>query len=99
MIDLGELPAAGREVNPVVAGARRPLPYRAVLGGLAALLIALVTGAAHRGPPPPPAVIGARLGDMMFVGTDRVFVVGAGPEAPAAAMQSRTISEYGLPGG
>jgi hypothetical protein len=96
VIDLGEVPAPGRERTPVVAvTTRRPVPYRAVLGGLAALLVAMSTGAAHRGPPPPPTVIDARLGDTMIVGVDRMFVVGGGP----AAAHWKIISEYALPDG
>ncbi len=99
LIDLGEVPAPGRERAGTVAAPRRPVPYRAVLGALAALLIAMTTGAAHRGPPPAPTVIDARLGDTMFVGADRVFVVGAGPELLASGVQSKTVREYALPDG
>ena len=99
MIDLGEVPADGQEPAPVAGGTRRPVPYRALLGGLAAVLILTLTGSAHRGPPTPPTVIAARLGDSMFVGADRVFLVGDAPGGPTTAVQSRTVSEYGLPGG
>ncbi len=99
MIDLGELPSRGRERTGTVAPTRRPVPYRALLGGLAVLLLAMVTGSVHRGPPAPPTVIDARPGDMMFVGTDRVFVVGAGSEPTILAVRTKIISEYRLPDG
>ena len=99
MIDLGEVPPGGRERAPVVAGRRRPVPYRAVLGGLTVLLTALTAGAAHRAPPAPPTVIDARPGDTMVVGADRVFVVAPGPPLQGSAVQNKIISEYRLPGG
>ena len=99
MIDLGELPARGREEAATVPAPRRPVSARTLLGTLAVLLIAMTAGAVHRGPLPPPTVIDARLGDTMLVGADRLFVVAAEPERLASAVQTKTVSEYGLPDG
>ena len=96
LIDLGEV---SPERVPPRPGRPRPMPYRAVLGGLTVLLAALLTGAMHRGPPPAPVVIGARLGDMMFVGEDGVFVVNAGPELLGSEVHNKVISRYALPSG
>jgi hypothetical protein len=96
LIDLGEVSPERATPRP---GQPRPMPYRAVLGGLAVLLAALLTGAAHRGPPPAPVIVAARLGDMMFAGEDEVFVVSAGSEPPGSAVHDKIVSRYALPSG
>ena len=58
------------------------------------LLVATLTGSVHRPPPAPPKIVAARLGDSMFVGADRFYLVAAG-----AADAVKTISTYGLPAG
>jgi PQQ-like domain len=98
VIDLGELPQRGQ--SPAAAPATRPpFPYRAVLGGLAVILVALCAGAARREGPPTPTVIAARLDDTTFVAGDRLFVVGAGTDPSGPAPQNKTISAYALPAG
>ena len=67
---------------------------------MAVVLVVLLTGAVHRGPPAPPVVIAARLGDTMFVGDDRVFLVSrrTGTGRPRL-VQNKIVSTYALPGG
>ena len=96
LIDLGELSPDRIAPRP---GRPRPMPYRAVLGGLSVLLVALLVGAVHRGPPPAPVIIGARLGDTMFVGENEVFVVSAGDELFGTPVQKKIITGYALPSG
>jgi len=99
MIDLGELPhAQGRLVRPV-GGVRPPRAYRTGLALLAVVLAGMLAGAAHQGPPMPPTIVAARLGDALFVGADRFFVVSAGPPLAGAVVQNKIISTYGLPAG
>jgi hypothetical protein len=98
LIDLGELPHGGRQRLPAAA-TRRPRPYRTALAVLAVVLIGTLTGAAHRSPPVPPKIIAARLDDATFVGTDRLFVVRAGPKLDGSVLQNKIISAYALPAG
>jgi hypothetical protein len=96
LIDLGELSQPGGRVG----GPRRvPRPYRSMLAVLAVLLLAAAAGSAYRRPPDPPTIVAARLGDSMFVGADRLYVVSAGPEVPGSVIQNKIISVYGLPAG
>jgi hypothetical protein len=99
LIDLGELTPDGARRSRPVGSRRRPRPYRSVLAVLAAVLVASLSGAVRRGPPDPPRVVAARLGDTMYVGTDRFYVVSAGPEPAAPVIQKKIISAYGLPAG
>jgi hypothetical protein len=100
LIDLGELPRnGGRARLRAAAVARPPLPYRTVLAVLAAVLLATLAGAAHRGPPDAPVIVPARPGDATFVAGDRLFVVSAGPEPAGGAVQNKIISTYALPAG
>jgi hypothetical protein len=98
LIDLGEMAPRGRTPIEASAPDRRP-SHRALLAGLTLILVALLTGAVHHGPPPPPTFIDARIGDMMYVSTDRVFVVRPGPELAFSAVQNKIVSEYRLPTG
>ena len=98
LIDLGELSRERQRTRPV-ARRRRPASYRAALAGLGIVLVALLTGGAHRGPPVPPTVIDARLGDQMFVGDGRLFVVSPGSALPGSAVRNKIISGYALPSG
>lgn len=99
LIDLGEVPRDGVQPTRPVAGRRAPRPYRSVLAALSVLLIGTLAGAAYRRPPDPPTIVPARLGDTMFVGTDRFYLVSAGTEAPGSVVQHKIISAYGLPAG
>ena len=55
LIDLGEIPEqAGTPAR------KPPVPYRAVLGVLSLVLVALLAGAANRPPPRPPTTSGSR---------------------------------------
>lgn len=99
LIDLGEMSPHGRQRAARTTSRHRPFSYRATLTALTVLLIAALTASAHRPPPASPVVIEARLGDMTYVGAGRLFVVSAGPELVASAVQSKIVSEYGLPGG
>ena len=93
VIDLGELPPRGqRRMLPV--GARRPIPVRAVLGGVAVLLLGLLGGAGYVPPPKGPTVIAAMLADTTYVHDQRLFVVSAG-----SVRQDKIVSEYALPAG
>jgi outer membrane protein assembly factor BamB len=98
LIDLGDLSPGRQRVRPA-GRRRRPARYRAVLAGLAVVLVGLLTGAAHRGPPAPPTVIDARLGDQMFVGEDELFVVSGGLEPLTSAVRKKVVSAYRLPSG
>ena len=79
LIDLGEVPAE----LPV---RRRPVPYRALLGALSAVLLVLMAGAAHRRDPVVPTVIPARLADSFTLDGDRMYLV-----------QGQRITTYELP--
>ncbi|GIM90462.1 hypothetical protein [Paractinoplanes toevensis] len=72
----------------------QPVPYRAVLGVLSLVLLAVLAGSAPRLPPRPPAIIPARLGDATFVDGDRLFVVGTGR---LETYMNRVIAGYRLP--
>ncbi|GAA2621686.1 outer membrane protein assembly factor BamB family protein [Paractinoplanes durhamensis] len=89
MIDLGLV----REVPPV----ERPIPYRAVLGALSLVLLALLSGAAHRSPARPPAIVPARLGDTVYLDGDRLFVVASGSAQAGETVQSWAVDGYRLP--
>jgi hypothetical protein len=99
VIDLGELPSGGRHRVGRALIARPPRPYRTVLGAIAIVLAAMLTGAAHVNPPEPPLIIPARLGDSTFVVGDRLFVVSAGPELIGGGVQNKIVSTYALPSG
>jgi hypothetical protein len=99
LIDLGELPQDGvRAVRPVTA--RRPArAYASVLAILAVLLTATLSGSEYRSPPDPPRIVPARLSDAMFVGSNRLYLVSAGPEPSGTVLTNKIVSEYGLPAG
>jgi len=97
MIDLGEMPR-NRESVAEAGTPRPPVPYRPVLGALTILLIALLTGGAHRGPQRPPVVIPGRLSDSTFVDGGRLFVVSVTAPVLGSDVLNRTVSAYTLPG-
>jgi hypothetical protein len=98
LIDLGELPQGGKQgVRAAVSWS--PHRFRNVLGVVAVLLLALLSGAAHQPDPVAPTIISARLGDNMYVAGDRLFVVSAGSELLASPVQNKIISTYALPAG
>jgi hypothetical protein len=90
LIDLGELPPRGasRRFRPGGA-ALGPHAFRTLLTVLSVALLAGLGGAAAVARPAAPVIVPARLGDAMFVGADRVFLV----------HQNRLVSTYSLPGG
>ena len=79
VIDLGEVPAE----LPVRS---RPVPYRALLGALSAVLLALVGGAAQQRAPVAPTVIPAHLADTFALDGDRMYLV-----------EGQRITTYELP--
>ncbi|MEV6843987.1 hypothetical protein [Actinoplanes sp. NPDC051411] len=82
MIDLGEASAVpATEAGP-------PVPWRALLGTLSVLLLALTAGSAVSTPFPAATVIPARLADSTFIDGDRLFLVTRG-----------LIKTYSLPDG
>jgi hypothetical protein len=86
MIDLGEasvVPAA--EAGP-------PVPWRALLGALSVVLLALVAGSTAIRPFPAATVIPAGLADTTFIDGDRLFVV-------RFSLKTKIIDAYSLPGG
>jgi hypothetical protein len=96
LIDLGEVPPPGRPVDVTAAPVRRPVRRRRMVPAvLAAVLVAMLTGAARIAPWDAPQIVPARLGDIMFVDGDRLFVVGAGPEQT----QTKIVRTYALPAG
>jgi hypothetical protein len=99
LIDLGELPADGARLAAPVAVRRPPRTYASLLAVLAVLLVATLTGSARRAQPASPTVVPARLSDTMFVGSNRFYLVGAGPELGGSVLQTKIIREYGLPAG
>ena len=96
LIELGEM---SRASGVPIAGARREVPYRVLLGVLSLVLVVLLGGGPHRRPQEPPTVIPARLGDATFIDGDRLFVVSAGRPALRSDMQNRVVSAYTLPEG
>jgi hypothetical protein len=96
MIDLGDV---RREEPEPVAAARPPVPWRALLGALSLLLVALLAGGTPQPSSRPPVVIPARLGDETFIDGERLFVVGAGPQPADRSVQNKLVSAYTLPGG
>ncbi|GIF18358.1 hypothetical protein BJ973_008681 [Actinoplanes tereljensis] len=66
----------------------RPVPYRAVLGVLSLVLLAVLAGSAPQPLPRPPAIIPARLGDATFLDGNRLFVVGAAGAVAAYELPS-----------
>jgi outer membrane protein assembly factor BamB len=71
-----------------------PVPYRAVLGALSLILLAVLAGSAPRAHPQPPVIIPARLGDATFLDGDRLFVVGTGR---LETYMNRVVTGYRLP--
>jgi hypothetical protein len=96
LIDLGEVPPGGRPVDvPAMQTWRAVRRRRMVPAVLAAVLVAMLTGASRLAPWDAPQIVPAWLGDITFVNGDRLFVVGAGPE-PA---QTKIVRTYALPAG
>jgi hypothetical protein len=79
VIDLGEAPAE----LPVPS---RPVPYRALLGVLSAVLLALAGGATQQRAPVAPTVIPARLADTFTLDGDRMYLI-----------EGQRITTYELP--
>jgi hypothetical protein len=98
LIDLGELPRRGQR-RSLPIGARRPIPYRSLLGALAGVLLALLGGAAYAPPPAGPTVIAAVLADTTFISGDRIFLVHAGADPVGSTVQHLVVSAYALPAG
>ncbi len=96
MIDLGEV--RGERPAPIAA-VPPPVPWRALLGTLSVLLIAVLAGGAPQPRPHPPTIIPARLADATFIDNDRLFLVGPGPQLADQGVQLRTVSAYRLPDG
>jgi hypothetical protein len=94
MIDLGE---AQPEAPP--AAGRPPVPWRALLGALSVVLLALLTGGAARKPSPAAVVIPARLADGVFIDGARLFLVTQGPAVFDPSALVKVINAYSLPGG
>jgi hypothetical protein len=94
MIDLGE-------VQPEVTalGGRPPVPWRALLGALSVVLLALVAGSAATVPLPAPKVIPARLGEATFLNGNRLFLATSGPAVFAPSALVKIINAYSIPGG
>jgi hypothetical protein len=90
LIDLGD-PSSGTTPG---RGSRPAFPFRTVLTALSIVLLAGLAGAAAAPPPPRPTVVPARLGDMMFVGTDRFFLVRSD-----LVSLDKVVSAYSLPDG
>ena len=88
VIDLGEV----RPSVSVPAG-RPPVPWRALLGALSVVLLALVAGSAAIAPFPAATVIPTRLADGAFIDGDRLFVVSN------QSTTFKTINAYSLPDG
>jgi len=89
VIDLGEAPAD----LPVRS---RPVPYRALLGALSAVLLVLAGGATHQRDPVAPTVIPARLADSFTIDGERMYLV-EGPrittyELPSMRVLARTTA-------
>ena len=92
LIDLGEVSQEPPAIEPA---ARRPVPYRSLLAALSVVLLALLTGAVPVSRRPDPTVVPARLGDTLFFGADRMFVV-SGTTA-VAELRQRVVTTYALP--
>jgi hypothetical protein len=96
VIDLGEVPEH-RAAPDEIPATRPPVPYRALLGALSIVLVALLAGATARRAPEAPTIIPARLGDTTYLSGDLLFVVGTGGVDTGSAVQERVISTYRLP--
>ena len=79
VIDLGEVPAE-------LPLRRRPVPYRALLGALSAVLLVLAGGAARQRTAVAPTVIPARLADTFILDGERMHLV-----------EGQRITTYELP--
>jgi hypothetical protein len=62
---------------------------------LAAVLLAMLTGATRVGAWTQPHLLPSRLGDLTFVSGDRLFLVGSGPESSG----TKIVMTYALPAG
>lgn len=71
LIDLGE---AREQLSAGEPAGGPAVPYRGLLGALALVLIALLGGGVPRARPITPTVLPARLGDMVFVAGDRMYL-------------------------
>ncbi|GGN52922.1 hypothetical protein GCM10010112_01130 [Actinoplanes lobatus] len=95
MIDLGEVPAGAPDETVLP---RAPLPYRWILGPLAAILLAALGGAVPpAAPPPPPQVIPLTLRHAIRVDGDRLYLIGPG-EPIGSEVRTHTIRAFALPG-
>jgi hypothetical protein len=83
VIDLGEAPAV-----PAAEGSP-PMPWRALVGVLGVVLLALTAGSAAVVPFPVATVVPARLADSTFIDGDRLFL----------ATRGSAIDTYSLPDG
>ena len=98
LIDLGELPPQGQR-RSLPFGAGRPIPYRAVLGALAVVLLGLLGGATYLPPPPGPTIIAAMLADTTFLSGNRLFVVSTADDPFGSVVHNKIVSAYALPAG
>jgi hypothetical protein len=94
LIDLGEVPSGDRPVEVPAPTFRRPV-RRIVPAVLAAVLIAMLTGAARVAPWPEPQIVPSRLGDAAFVRRDRLFVV----TPRLDQTETKIVRSYSLPAG
>ncbi|WP_433368512.1 hypothetical protein ACQPZX_41695 [Actinoplanes sp. CA-142083] len=92
MIDLGEVPE--HLATPV---GRPPVPYRALLGALSIVMLALLAAAAHPAARQEPTVIPARLGDTFTLDGDLMYVIGTGGVDSFDEVRDRVITTYRLP--
>jgi hypothetical protein len=99
LIDLGEVTRVDEPVARAGDDRRQPHPHRALLAALTVVLAGTLAGAVHQVPPPAPVLIGAKLGDKMFVDANGLFMAGAGPALNSQDVQNKIISWYGVPGG
>ncbi len=89
LIDLGDLPPRGEVRRFRPDAGLGPHTVRTLLAVLTVVLLAALAGAAANPRPARPVLIAARLGDAMFVGADRFFLV----------HQDKLVSTYSLPDG
>jgi hypothetical protein len=92
MIDLDEVPE-----HLASTAARPPVPYRALLGALSVVMLALLAGATHPAPQQQPTVIPARLGDTFRLDGDFMYVIGTGGVDSFDEVRDRVITTYRLP--
>jgi hypothetical protein len=86
-----------RAAPATIPASRPPVPYRALLGALSVVMLALLAGAAYQAPPQQPTVIPARLGDTFTLDGDLMYVIGTGGVDSFDEVRDRVITTYRLP--